>query len=151
MKRGITRSDFLRGTIASLATTAASPGWADVIAQHSPSSAERPQPSLLDLEFTILEQFRPLDFLPGRFVQIHEQFRKASLTPSMLSGLQSEGHPAQVTHTPGRLRLTSFRTEPTLLRTDARPLAPYGIVIVTMATPEPRASGEGTIAAGLVR
>jgi hypothetical protein len=151
MKRGITRSDFLRGAIASLATTAAPPGWADVIARHSPSSAERPQPSLLDLEFTILEQFRPFDFLPGRFVQIHEQFRKASLTPSMLAGLQSEGHPAQITHTPGRLRLTSFRTEPTLLRTDARPLAPYGIVIVTMAKPEPRASGEGTIAAGLVR
>ena len=82
MKLGITRLDFLRNSIASLATTAISPGWAaDAIAQLAPPSAERLAPSLLDLEFSIVEQFRPFDLLPERFVQVHEQFRRQLETP----------------------------------------------------------------------
>jgi hypothetical protein len=58
MKLGITRLDFLHGSIASLATAAVSPSWvADALAQLSPRPAERLDPSLLDLEFSIVEQF----------------------------------------------------------------------------------------------
>src|SRR3712207_5908542 len=121
MKPGITRLDFLRGAIASLATTAASPGRAaDAVAQLAPRLAERLNPSILDLEFSIIEQFRPFDLLPKAFVQVHEQFREAGLRRLMRTRLHSEGDPAQITHSPGRLRLTSSRSEPTLLRTETR-------------------------------
>jgi hypothetical protein len=69
MKLGITRLDFLRGAIASLATAAVSPSRAaDAIAQLALPPAARLAPSLLDLEFSIVEQFRPFDLLPEGFV-----------------------------------------------------------------------------------
>jgi hypothetical protein len=152
MKLRITRLDFLRGAIASLATTAVSPSWsADAIAQLAPRPAERLEPSLLDLEFSIVEQFRPFDLLPEGFVQVHEQFREANLRRLTRTGLQSEGDPAQVALSPGRLRLTSSRAEPTLLRTETGPLAPYCTVVVTMSSPETRTNEAGTVTAGLVR
>jgi hypothetical protein len=152
MKLGITRLDFLRGAVASLATTAVSPSSAaDAIAQLAPRPAERLEPSLLDLEFSIVEQFRPFDLLPEGFVQVHEQFREASLRRLTRTGLQSEGAPAQVTLSPGRLRLTSVRAEPTLLRTEAGPLAPYCTVVVAMGSPETGTDEAGTVNAGLVK
>ena len=58
MKLGITRLDFLRGAIASLATAAVSPSRAaDAIAQLAPPPAARRAPSLLDLEFSIVSSF----------------------------------------------------------------------------------------------
>jgi hypothetical protein len=152
MKLGITRLDFLRGAIASLATAAVSPSRAaDAIAQLAPPSAARLAPSLLDLEFSIVEQFRPFDLLPEGFVQVHEQFREASLRRLTRTGLQSEGAPAQMSLSPGRLRLTSSRAEPTLLRTEAGPVAPYCTVIVTIGSSETGADEAGTVTAGLVR
>ncbi|HLM41263.1 MAG TPA: hypothetical protein VK434_16935 [Microvirga sp.] len=152
MKLGITRSDFLRGAIASVATAAVSSSRAaDAIAQLAPPSAGRPAPSLLDLEFTIVEQFRPFDLLPEVFVQVREQFREASVRRLMRTGLQSEGTLAQMTLSPGRLRLTSSRAEPTLLRTEAGPVAPYCTVVVTTGASETGTDEAGTIAAGLVR
>jgi hypothetical protein len=152
MRLGITRLDFLRGCAASLAITAVSPSWAaDAIAQLSPRPAERPEPFLLDLEFSIVEQFRPFDLLPEKFVQVHEQFREASLGRLMRMGLQSDSDPAQMTLSPGRLRLTSSRAEPTLLRTKTGPVAPYGTVIVTMGSSETGTHDAGTVTAGLVQ
>jgi hypothetical protein len=152
MKLGITRMGFLRGSIASLATTAASPSWAvDAIAQLAPRPAERLEPSLLDLEFSIIEQFRPFDFLPERFIQVHEQFREAALRRFTITGGQSKGDLAQMTLSPGRLRLTSSRAEPTLLRSEIGPLAPYCTVVVTMGASETGINEAGTVAAGLVQ
>jgi hypothetical protein len=152
MKLGITRLDFLRGAVASLAPTAAAPGWgADAVAQRAPRPAERLAPSLLDLEFSIVEQFRPFDLLPEGLVQVHEQFREASLRRLMRMGLQSDGAPAQMTLSPGRLRLTSFRVEPTLLRTEAGPVAPYCTVVVTIGSSETGSDEAGTVTSGLVR
>jgi hypothetical protein len=152
MKLGITRLDFLRGAIASLATAAVSPSRAaDAIAQLALPPAARLAPSLLDLEFSIVEQFRPFDLLPEGFVQVHEQFREASLRRLTRTGLQSEGAPAQMSLSPGRLRLTSSRAEPTLLRTEAGPVAPYCTVIVTIGSSETGADEAGTVTAGLVR
>jgi hypothetical protein len=152
MKLGITRLDFLRGSIASLATTAASPSWAvDAIAQLAPRPAERLEPSLLDLEFSIIEQFRPFDFLPEKFTQVHEQFREAALRRFTITGGQSKGDLAQMTLSPGRLRLTSSRAEPTLLRSEIGPLAPYCTVVVTMGASETGINEAGTVAAGLVQ
>jgi hypothetical protein len=152
MKLGITRLDFLRGAIASLATAAISPSRAaDAIAQLALPPAARLAPSLLDLEFSIVEQFRPFDLLPEGFVQVHEQFREASLRRLTRTGLQSEGAPAQMSLSPGRLRLTSSRAEPTLLRTEAGPVAPYCTVIVTIGSSETGADEAGTVTAGLVR
>ena len=152
MKLGITRLDFLRGAIASLATAAVSPSRAaDAIAQLAPPPAARLAPSLLDLEFSIVEQFRPFDLLPEGFVQVHEQFREANLRRLTRTGLQSEGAPAQMSLSPGRLRLTSSRAEPTLLRTEAGPVAPYCTVIVTIGSSETGADEAGTVTAGLVR
>jgi hypothetical protein len=102
MKLGITRLDFLHGCAASLAITAVSPGWAaDAIAELSPHPAERPKPTLLNLEFSIVEQFRPFDLLPEKFIQVHEQFREATLRRLTRMGLPSDGDPAQVTLSPG--------------------------------------------------
>jgi hypothetical protein len=152
MKLGITRLDFLRGAIASLATAAVPPSpAADAIAQLALPPAARLAPSLLDLEFSIVEQFRPFDLLPEGFVQVHEQFREASLRRLTRTGLQSEGAPAQMSLSPGRLRLTSSRAEPTLLRTEAGPVAPYCTVIVTIGSSETGADEAGTVTAGLVR
>jgi hypothetical protein len=152
MKLGITRLDFLRSSIASLATTAISPSWAaDAIAQLAPRPAERLEPSLLDLEFSTVEQFRPFDLLPERFVQVHEQFREVGLRRRTRMGLQSDGDPAQITLSPGRLRLTSSQAEPTLLRTEAGPVAPYCTVTVTMASSETGTNEVGTVTAGLVQ
>jgi hypothetical protein len=152
MKLGITRLDFLRGAIASLATAAVSPSRAaDALAQLALPPAARLAPSLLDLEFSIVEQFRPFDLLPEGFVQVHEQFREASLRRLTRTGLQSEGAPAQMSLSPGRLRLTSSRAEPTLLRTEAGPVAPYCTVIVTIGSSETGADEAGTVTAGLVR
>jgi hypothetical protein len=152
MKLGITRLDFLRGAIASLATAAVSPSRAaDAIAQLALPPAARLAPSLLHLEFSIVEQFRPFDLLPEGFVQVHEQFREASLRRLTRTGLQSEGAPAQMSLSPGRLRLTSSRAEPTLLRTEAGPVAPYCTVIVTIGSSETGADEAGTVTAGLVR
>jgi hypothetical protein len=152
MKLGITRLDFLRGAIASLATAAVSPSRAaDAIAQLALPPAARLAPSLLDLEFSIVEQFRPFDLLPEGFVQVHEQFREASSRRLTRTGLQSEGAPAQMSLSPGRLRLTSSRAEPTLLRTEAGPVAPYCTVIVTIGSSETGADEAGTVTAGLVR
>jgi hypothetical protein len=152
MKLGITRLDFLRGAVASLATTAAAPSWgADAVAQLAPRPAGRLEPSLFDLEFSIVEQFRPFDLLPKGFVQVHEQFREASLRRLMRTGLQSEGALAQMTLSPGRLRLTSSRAEPTLLRTEAGPVAPYCTVVVTMGSSETGTDEAGTVTAGLVQ
>jgi hypothetical protein len=152
MKLGITRLDFLRGAIASLATAAVSPSRAaDAIAQLALPPAARLAPSLLDLEFSIVEQFRPFDLLPEGFVQVHEQFREANLRRLTRTGLQSEGAPAQMSLSPGRLRLTSSRAEPTLLRTEAGPVAPYCTVIVTIGSSETGADEAGTVTAGLVR
>jgi hypothetical protein len=152
MKLGITRLDFLRGAIASLATAAVSPSRAaDAIAQLALPPAARLAPSLLDLEFSSVEQFRPFDLLPEGFVQVHEQFREASLRRLTRTGLQSEGAPAQMSLSPGRLRLTSSRAEPTLLRTEAGPVAPYCTVIVTIGSSETGADEAGTVTAGLVR
>jgi hypothetical protein len=152
MKLGITRLDFLRGAIASLATAAVSPSRAaDAIAQLALPPAARLAPSLLDLEFSIVEQFRPFDLLPEGFVQVHEQFREASLRRLTRTGLQSEGAPAQMSLSPGRLRLTSSRAEPTLLRAEAGPVAPYCTVIVTIGSSETGADEAGTVTAGLVR
>jgi hypothetical protein len=152
MKLGITRLDFLRGAIASLATAAVSPSRAaDAIAQLAPPSAARLAPSLLDLEFSIVEQFRPFDLLPEGFVQVHEQFREASLRRLTRTGLQSEGAPAQMSLSPGRLRLTSSQAEPTLLRTEAGPVAPYCTVVVTIGSSETGTDEAGTVTAGLVR
>jgi hypothetical protein len=67
------------------------------------------------------------------------------------TGLQSEGAPAQMSLSPGRLRLTSSRAEPTLLRTEAGPVAPYCTVIVTIGSSETGADEAGTVTAGLVR
>src|SRR3712207_1164004 len=103
MKLGITRLNFLRGSIASLATTAASPSWAaDAITQLAPRPAERLEPSLLDLEFSIIEQFRPFNLLPERFTQVHEQFRETALRPFTGTGVQSDSDLAQMTLSPGR-------------------------------------------------
>jgi hypothetical protein len=152
MKLGITRLDFLRGAIASLATAAVSPSRAaDAIAQLALPPAARLAPSLLDLEFSIVEQFRPFDLLPEGFVQVHEQFREASSRRLTRTGLQSEGAPAQMSLSPGRLRLTSSRAEPTLLRTEAGPVAPYCTVIVTIGSSETGTDEAGTVTAGLVR
>ena len=152
MKLGITRSDFLRAAIASVATVAVAPSRAaDAIAQLAPPSAGRPAPSLLDLEFSIVEQFRPFELLPEVFVQVREQFREASVRRLMRRGLQSEGTPAQMTLSPGRLRLTSSRAEPTLLRTEAGPVAPYCTVVVTMGSSKTGTDEAGTVTAGLVR
>jgi hypothetical protein len=152
MKLGISRLDFLRGAIASLATTAASPSWAaDAVARLSPRPAERLEPSLLELEFSIVEQFRPFDLLPERFVQVHEQFREASSTRLMRTGLQPDGDPARITHSPGRLRLTSSGSEPTLFRTETGPLAPFGTVVVTTGSSETGVDEAGTVTAGLVQ
>ena len=152
MKLGITRLDFLRGAIASLATAAVSPSRAaDAIAQLALPPAARLAPSLLDLEFSIVEQFRPFDLLPEGFVQVHEQFREASSRRLTRTGLQSEGAPAQMSLSPGRLRLTSSQAEPTLLRTEAGPVAPYCTVIVTIGSSETGADEAGTVTAGLVR
>jgi hypothetical protein len=152
MKLRITRLDFLRGAIASLATAAVSPSRAaDAIAQLAPPSAARLAPSLLDLEFSIVEQFRPFDLLPEGFVQVHEQFREASSRRLTRTGLQSEGAPAQMSLSPGRLRLTSSQAEPTLLRTEAGPVAPYCTVVVTIGSSETGTDEAGTVTAGLVR
>jgi hypothetical protein len=152
MKLRITRLDFLRGAIASLATAAVSPSRAaDAIAQLALPPAARLAPSLLDLEFSIVEQFRPFDLLPEGFVQVHEQFREASSRRLTRTGLQSEGAPAQMSLSPGRLRLTSSQAEPTLLRTEAGPVAPYCTVIVTIGSSETGADEAGTVTAGLVR
>ncbi len=152
MKLGITRLDFLRGAVAGLATTAAAPGWGvDAVAQLAPRPAGRPAPSLLDLEFSIVEQFRPFDLLPQGFVQVHEQFREASVRRLRRTGLQSEGASAQMTLSPGRLRLVSSRAEPTLLRTEAGPVAPYCTVVVTTGSSETGTDDAGTVTAGLVR
>jgi hypothetical protein len=152
MKLGITRLDFLRGSIASLATTAASPSWAaDAIAQLAPRPAERLEPSLLDLEFSIIEQFRPFDLLSERFTQVHEQFREATLRHFTGTGVQSDGDLAQMTLSPGRLRLTSSQAEPMLLRSETGPLAPYCTVVVTMGGSETGINEAGTVAAGLVQ
>ncbi len=69
----------------------------------------------------------------------------------MNTGLQSEGDPARITHSPGRLRLASFRAEPTLLRTETGPLAPYGTVVVTTGSSETGADAAATVTAGLVQ
>jgi hypothetical protein len=152
MMLGITRLDFLRGAATSLATTAVSPSLAvGAIAQLSPRAPERSEPSLFDLEFSIVEQFRPFDLLPEKFVQVHEQFREGSLGRLTRMGLQSDGNPARMTLSPGRLRLTSSQAEPTLLRTETGPLAPYCTVIVTMGAPETGTNEAGTVTAGLVQ
>jgi hypothetical protein len=152
MKLGITRLDFLRGTIASVATAAVSPSRAaDAIAQLALPPAARLAPSLLDLKFSIVEQFRPFDLLPEGFVQVHEQFREASLRRLTRTGLQSEGAPAQMSLSPGCLRLTSSRAEPTLLRTEAGPVAPYCTVVVTIGSSKTGTDEAGTVTAGLVR
>jgi hypothetical protein len=152
MKLGITRLDFLRGTIASVATAAVSPSRAaDAIAQLALPPAARLAPSLLDLKFSIVEQFRPFDLLPEGFVQVHEQFREASLRRLTRTGLQSEGAPAQMSLSPGCLRLTSSRAEPTLLRTEAGPVAPYCTVVVTIGSSKTGTNEAGTVTAGLVR
>jgi hypothetical protein len=152
MKLGITRLDFLRGAVASLATTAAVPSWgADAVTQLAPRPANRLAPSLLDLEFSIVEQFRPFELLPEKFVQVHEQFREAGLRGLTRMGLPSDGELAQMTLSPGRLRLTSSRAEPTLLRTEAGPVAPYCTVVVAMGSPVTGTDEAGTITAGLVQ
>ena len=66
-------------------------------------------------------------------------------------GLQSDGDPAQMTLSPGRLRLTSSQAEPTLLRTEAGPVASYCTVTVTMAPAETGTNEAGTVTAGLVQ
>jgi len=69
----------------------------------------------------------------------------------MNTGLQPEGDSARITHSPGRLRLASSRAEPTLLRTETGPLAPYGTVVVTTGSSETGADAAGTVTAGLVQ
>ena len=145
MTAGITRSEFWRGALASWAAAAASGRATGALAQLAPNPATPPALSPLDLAFTTVERFRPFDLLPQPFVQVDEQFlRRAPAT-----GLHPQGDPARIVHQPGSLRMASSRAEPTLIRTEAGPVAPYATIIVTAARTD--AAQAGKIVGGPVR
>src|SRR3954464_13454378 len=117
MRHGITRSDFLLGALARLAASGAAAGLGPGVLAQQLSRGTWPagqEPSLLDLEFRSVEQFRPFELLPQAFVQVHEQFGDRAAGWSSVTGSNFEIDAAQFIRMPGRLRMVSSRPEPTL-------------------------------------
>lgn len=147
MKPGITRAEFVRGALATWAAGTAAPIRAQPLVRPEPG----PGPSLLDLDFSAVAQFRPFDLLPDAFAQVGERFPGAFSGRLAAMPLQAEGTPAEVSPGAEGLRMLSSRLEPTLLRTDARPVAPYATVIAELAPPGAGVQPGGTVVVGLVR
>jgi len=144
---GISRATFLRG--------AAALGAAALLGTGSPAglaaSAQRAgrQTSVLDLEFSVVEQFRPFDLLPRPFVQVRERLDRAAARYSE-TGLHSEGRPASAVQAGPAIRFRSAAAAPTLFRTGSGPAAPFASVMVTAGAP-PKGDKPAAILAGLVR
>jgi hypothetical protein len=153
--RGLSRAAFLRGALAAALAAAGSRFLAPSAAlAESAIGAAAVDPALspLDLRFTTIEQFRPFDLLPLRFVQVHERFDGAGVAPRYAgTGLQAGGRPAEVDQVGRALRLRSSADAPTLFRTGSAPVAPYATVIVTSGTAAQGGGGRAAILAGLVR
>ncbi len=151
MTDGFTRADFLRAGLATLATGAAAPLFASTgtprpVRHKGPPS----QPSLLDLVFEPIHQFRAFDLLPREFLQVEERFEGTALSPSLEA--LSKGAPARLTLQNGRLSIVSSQAEPTLVRLTAGLVAPFGSVIVKAPPTEGSPpDGGATLFAGLVR
>src|SRR3954469_8557944 len=151
--RTLSRAAFLRGALAAALGAAAGPRLQAGVAKAAENAATvSPALSPLDLRFSIEEQFRPFDLLPRRFVQVSERFDGAAADRYAAGeALQAEGQPARAGRVGRALRLRSAAAAPTLFRTNARPVAPYATVIVSVATASQGSGGEAAVVAGLVR
>lgn len=143
--QGVSRADFLRGVAATTLAAALAPRLLPGVAD----AAEGATPSLspLQLRFSVVEQFRPFDLLPRRFVQVSERFDGASA----FGGLQVEGRTGRAMQEGNALKVRSAGAAPTLFRTGGRPLAPYATAIVSVGTTVQSGGGEAAVLAGLVR
>src|SRR3954454_14048385 len=152
--RALSRAAFLRGALAAAIGAAAGPRLLAGVAEAAGSAAATVRPALspLDLRFSIEEQFRPFDLLPRRFVQVNERFDGAAADRyAAADALQAEGQPARAGRAGQALRLRSAAAAPMLFRTNARPVAPYATVIVSVATASQGSGGGAAVVAGLVR
>ena len=91
------RAAFLRGgLVAGLATTLGPRLLASPAAAQAGAATDSPALSPLDLDFAIVEQFRPFDLLPRRFAQVRERFDGAAAVARATGEVQAEGQAARV-------------------------------------------------------
>ncbi len=155
-ERGISRAAFLRGTLAAAVAAAAGPRLL-----QSPVAAAEPAPgtptvdpalSPLDLDFSIIERFRPFDLLPRRFVQVREWFDSAATAARYAdAAVRLEAPAASIDQTGRGLRVGLPAQAPVLFRADTGPVAPYATVIVSTAAAAQDGGRRAAIVAGLVR
>ena len=156
-KRGISRAAFLRGTLAAAIAAAAGPRLLQSpVAAAEPATAGAPtvDPALspLDLDFSIIEQFRPFDLLPRRFVQVREWFDSAAAAARYAdAAMRLEAPAASIDQTGRALRVGLPAQAPVLFRADSGPVAPFATVIVSTAATAQDGGGKAAIVAGLVR
>lgn len=148
VRHAVSRAAFLRGTMAATLAAALGPRLLGGGADAAEAASVSPALSPLQLGFSIIEQFRPFDLLPERFVQVNERFDGKA---AGFAELQVEGRTGKATQSGDAMRIKSVGTSPTLFRTGGRPVAPYATAIVgTGATAQGR-GGEAAVVTGLVR
>jgi hypothetical protein len=151
-KRGISRAAFLRGTLAAAVAAATGPRFLWSPAAAADAATVDPALSPLDLDFSIIERFRPFDLLPRRFVQVREWFDSAATAARYAdAAMRPEAHAASVDQTGRALRVGFPVQAPVLFRTDSGPVAPYATAIVSTAATAQDSEGKAAIVAGLVR
>jgi hypothetical protein len=151
-KRGISRAAFLRGTLAAAVTAVAGSRflWSPVAAADV--ATVDPALSPLDLDFSIIEQFRPFDLLPRRFVQVREWFDSAAAAGRYAdAAMRLEVPAASIDQTGRALRVGLPAQAPVLFRAASGPVAPFATVIVSTAATAQDGGGKAAILAGLVR
>ena len=155
-KRGISRAAFLRGTLAAAVAAAAGPRFLQSpVAAAEPATASTPtvDPALspLDLDFSIIEQFRPFDLLPRRFVQVREWFDSAAAAARYGDAAMRLEAPAPSIDQTGRALQVGLPAQaPVLFRADSGPVAPFATVIVSTAATAQDGGGKAAIVAGRV-
>jgi hypothetical protein len=151
---GLSRAALLRGGLAAALAAVAGPRVLEGTAALAAEPAARVSPALspLDLDFSIIEQFRPFDLLPRRFTQVRERFADAAAAGRYAgAGTQAESRSARAGRVGEALRVRSAAATPTLFRTGARPVAPFATVIVSTGSTAQGSGGEAAVVAGLVR
>jgi hypothetical protein len=146
--RLLTRQQFLRTTAVVGVSTALSP-WLSRPA--GAAAGVTTQLSPFDLDFSIIQRYRPIDLLAPHLVQVRVRFDHPNAAADLGAGMQARGEVAQVEPAGAAIRVTSPAADATLFRTGARPVAPYATVILDVAGPARGSGGQAAVLAGLVR
>jgi hypothetical protein len=123
-------------------------------AEPAPAGAPTVDPTLspLDLDFSTIEQFRPFDLLPRRFVQVREWFDSAAAAARYAdAAMRLEAPAASIDQTGRALRVGLPAQGAVLFRAASGPVAPFATVIVSTAATAQDGGGKAAILAGLVR